>query len=120
MDANAQQELIATRASISAIVLSRGTDLAIIELTGKPDVVIHSTALLKDGYKFQGIVGLVDGRVESGPCSPLDVECQFAMGRAASTLGKMLSAPVNIPAEKPDDSITFCERLFALEDTRTN
>lgn len=116
-----QQELIASRASISALVLSRGAaDLAIIELTGKPDAVSYSAALMKDGYTMQGVVGLVDGRIESGPCSPLDVECQFAMGRAASTLGTMLSAPVSIPAEKPDDSITFCERLFALEDPRTN
>jgi hypothetical protein len=121
MDADAQQELIATQASPSAFVLSRGMDLALIEVTGKPDAVTHSAALLRNGYTLQGIVGLVNGRVECGPSSPNDVECMFAMGRAAHALGMMLSAPVNIPSEDPSaDSIEFCKRLFALEDTRPN
>ena len=115
MDAQAQQNALVTRSSIAALVLARGTDLALVELTGKPDVVDQSAALINAGFKLYGLVGrMADGSVEIAPNSPLDVECMFVMGGAVRLFCSLMPEP-----QKVDDSASWLERLYALPDMRS-
>jgi|SRR6185437_16672416 len=109
MDA-AYQALI-SQSSISAAVLARGADLALIELPD--DAVAQSTKLIAEGYTLQGFVGLVNGSVEIAANDPLDIACMFAMGRAAQTFGQLLKA---LP--KADDGASWLSKLYQLPDTR--
>ena len=107
-------ENITRNATSAAIVLTRGEELCLIELSGKPDAVSQSMALLRAGFTHQGFVGLVAGIVKTAPCSPLDCECMFAMGRAAKTFAMLFSAPVDVEG----DSVDWLTKLHALEDPR--
>lgn len=68
---DAQQQLV-TQASVVAAVLARGIELALVELTGKPDAVGQSAALRKSGFTFHGLVGMMaNGRVAVAANNPL-------------------------------------------------
>lgn len=93
MDMSAEQEIIVRTASLVAFVLARGDEATLIEATGKPDAVSYSTALLKAGFTYFGLVAIVGGKVETAPNDPLDVECMFAMGRAHKAFSLLVPAP---------------------------
>lgn len=107
------QETIVKQATIAACVLSRGDQLALIELTGKSDVVSQSTMLINAGFTYHGLVGIVGGEVHTAGNDELDVECMFNMGRAARMFGYLVPAPASDGAE-------WLSRLYQLPDDRTD
>lgn len=112
MDAQAQ---LVRQSTTAAFVLARGIELALVEVTGKPEAVQQSAALIDAGFKLHGLVGMMtDGRVEIAANNPLDVACMFAMGGAVTLFSQLMSAP-----QKVDDSASWLERLYALPDTRS-
>jgi hypothetical protein len=114
-DPNTAQEKIVRTASLAACVLARADQLALIELTGKPDVVSQSTMLINAGFTYHGLVGIVDGKVETAANDPLDLESAFNMGRAARMFGCLVAAPV-----ATGDGAEWLEKLHRLPDLREN
>ena len=120
----AQADLIRS-SSIAAAVLSRGSELALLELTGLPDCVVQGTMLTHAGFRLHGVAGIVDGKVETAANNPLDLLDQFNMGLAARMLRCLAPA---LPAEgtadflrrklNADDSVAWLKQLAALPDTR--
>jgi hypothetical protein len=112
----AEQEAIVRTASLAACVLARADQLALIELTGKPDAVRQGAPLINAGFTFHGLVGIVGGKVETAANDPLDLESAFNMGRAARMFGCLVSSPVTAP---PDDGADWLQKLFSLPDDRS-
>jgi hypothetical protein len=125
----AAQETIVRTGSIAAAVLSLGDQLALVELTGKPDAVTQATALIKAGFVIRGIAGIVNGQVATAANDPLNLEDQFNMGRAARMFGLLVSKTaaddgldllrrkLTAPPE-PGDSAEWLKSLYQLQDPR--
>jgi hypothetical protein len=109
---NAEQENIVRTGSVVVVVLSRGSECTLIEVTGKPDVVAHSAALINAGFVYRGLAGIVSGEFVAAPDNPLDLESAFAMGRAHATLASLMPWPV-------DDRVAWLQKLYNLPDSRT-
>lgn len=109
---NAQENIVRT-GSIVACVLARADQLALIELTGQPDTVTQSTALLQEGFTYHGLVGIVDGRVQTAGNDERDLECMFNMGRAARMFSYLVPAPA-----ATSDGAAWLRRLYELPDNR--
>ena len=109
---DATYRTLVSQSSISAAVLSRGSDVTLIEL---PDAMPEGLKLIAEGFTCQGFVGLVDGKVEIAASKPLDVECMFAMGRAVTTFTKLAGV---LPQQTKGDAVSWLERLMQLPDTR--
>ena len=115
MNARTVQDELVKQSTLAAFVLARGADIALIEVTGKPEAVDQSAALINAGFKLYGLVGrMADGSVEIAPNSPLDVECMFVMGGAVRLFCSLMPEP-----QKVDDSASWLERLYALPDMRS-
>jgi hypothetical protein len=113
---DAQADIISREATFAACVLVRGEQLALVELTGKPDVVQHCTGLIRAGFVYRGLLGNVGGEIVAAPYAPLDCACNFDMGRAARTLSDMLSVPMAMKG----DSAEWLTKLHTLKDPRMN
>ena len=113
MDAQAQQDILVKQSRISALVFSRGVDVALVELSGLPEVEDQSAALRVQGFDLEGVIGLVGENVQIAPNKPLDVMCMFAMGRAVTTFSQLVSA---LPQQTKN--MDWLERLMQLPDTR--
>lgn len=116
MDAYAQQDTLVKQSTIAALVFSRGIDVALVTLSGLPDVEVQSAELMAAGFNLEGIVGLVGENVQIAPTKPFDPMCMFAMGRAVTTFSELVSGQ---PQQTKGDSVAWCEKLLALPDTRT-
>jgi hypothetical protein len=108
------QENIVRTASLAACVLALGDQLALIELTGKPDFTAQATALTQAGFAFHGLVGIVGGKIETAANDPLNLESAFNMGRAARVFGYLASAP----KAGTGDGAAWLQALYELPDTR--
>jgi hypothetical protein len=93
MDITTEQANIIRRGTVVAFVLARGGEASLIETTGLPDAVSYCTALLKAGFTYHGLVGIVDGEVLTAPNDALDLECMFNMGRAHKAFSMLVPAP---------------------------
>jgi hypothetical protein len=111
MDAHTQQDTLVKQSTICAAVFARGVDVALVELTGKPDVVDQSAALTVAGFNLEGFIGLVGKDVQIAPDRPLDVMCMFAMGRAHATFANLIAA---LPQQTKCDSASWLERLALI------
>ena len=103
-------------------MLFRSDQCVLIEFTGQPEFVSQTTRLTQAGYKLHGVVGIVDGKVETAANDPLDMESAFNMGRAARMFGCLVKADVSVDRLRQKltagDSADWLQALWNLEDDR--
>jgi hypothetical protein len=112
--------LTQTAQILSAIIGRPETNEFVVVEMPTPDCVTQGLAA--QGYRFVGLMGIVDGEGRSAMAESLSSEQiaqladVFALQVARITAGQEQTRPV--PPAPADDFTTFAESLFALPDPR--
>jgi hypothetical protein len=112
-------ERLALESQAAAAILGNGHEFEIIDL-GKPEAMPSSEyrrKLLERGFRFVGIVGLIEGRPKTALAEPLDEISTAALSRAYVDL---IEQRINESAKAVGDGTDWLTSLYQLPDTREN
>jgi hypothetical protein len=102
------QETLVFNSTVTAAVLGRGEQFALVYL---PYSQAEAFQYGKEGFRYAGVVGLLNGKVEI--VSEPDLEARILTLLAALRFAQDL-----IPSAANDDSVEWLTKLHALEDPR--